>query len=622
MARLLRAGFGRLYTADAAAGRAALPRAFDALLRMLGGAGEGAAQDCAEAMKALARDCIDAVSVAEAVRAAAAAAHGAGGGRPPPLALCAASLESALGVRYQAAWPAALPVAAVMFERLGPAAGVVLAGTLTAMGEMAAAPGLSCRPALLLALGAALRHAGPERVMQVLPVDCSAAVAAAGGSRRAGGAARRRAAAAAAAARDGDAMEEDQDQEGEEEELGSAGNVWMLPLLAKHVRGARLQFWGRALLPQAKEMAVAAAAARQGGRAREAAAAAGLEGAVWAALPAFATLAVDVSSAFPALARELGAALTNSPELRAAVLSTLAALLGSGDGRGDGDGGAAESRACCASYAKNFLPILFNLFVAAPGDRRGGLAAAIGGLAGAADATTVAGFFRTVVKKLIKVTSDAEGAPDGLLEGGDSRSARRGTFMDLLLALGPGLDAEGLAVLQRLALPAIGEADAQVQKKGYKLLAWLQERRAELSDGDAAEVSAEAQEKADAELVAALQSALPVCVPAARHHRHRLVAALLPRLGSRAALQAATAPLLAELILGTKEANSKTRAGAYELLVALARRLEAVAAAQGRPGQGALSLFNQACSSAQISVLSRSNHTALLTALLTALRTA
>jgi ribosomal RNA-processing protein 12 len=58
-------------------------------------------------------------------------------------------------------------------------------------------------------------------------------------------------------------------------------------------------------------------------------------------------------------------------------------------------------------------------------------------------------------------------------EGGESRSARRCTFMDLALAMVPGLDAAARDLVFKAAKPATTEPDAAVQKRAYKLLASL-----------------------------------------------------------------------------------------------------------------------------------------------------
>ncbi len=54
-------------------------------------------------------------------------------------------------------------------------------------------------------------------------------------------------------------------------------------------------------------------------------------------------------------------------------------------------------------YAKNWLPELFNAFVAAPAGRRAALAGAVSAYAVVADAETLSRFFRGVLAKLLKV---------------------------------------------------------------------------------------------------------------------------------------------------------------------------------------------------------------------------
>ena len=70
--------------------------------------------------------------------------------------------------------------------------------------------------------------------------------------------------------------------------------TWLLALLCRHVRGARLSFWGAALLPLARQLATRAAAAAQSpARQREAQICGALEAQVWLTLPAFCSWAED-----------------------------------------------------------------------------------------------------------------------------------------------------------------------------------------------------------------------------------------------------------------------------------------------------------------------------------------
>ena len=180
--------------------------------------------------------------------------------------------------------------------------------------------------------------------------------------------------------------------------------------------------------------------------------------------------------------------------------------------------------AALRAFSKNWLPLLFNAYLATPSGQLAPLEAAISALAAVAEPAAVANFFRTVIQKLIKVqygpctsqpvyfrlmtrpegshlqrtpscwlpacadgeqigiqsqfswpvvhcknpeqtagllwqvTKDAKAElppSDPITEGGDSPAERRCTFMNLALALLPGLDDRALGVLCTAALPAL-----------------------------------------------------------------------------------------------------------------------------------------------------------------------
>jgi ribosomal RNA-processing protein 12 len=117
-----------------------------------------------------------------------------------------------------------------MIEKLGGAGAPLATGLLERIGELcagsddAAAEQQGVDEVLLLAaqdaLGRALRALGPETVLAALPLNLAAGLAGAGEAR-----------------------------------------TWLLPLLRLHVRGARLAYWGKVLLPQARELGARAATA-------------------------------------------------------------------------------------------------------------------------------------------------------------------------------------------------------------------------------------------------------------------------------------------------------------------------------------------------------------------------
>ena len=102
--------------------------------------------------------------------------------------------------------------------------------------------------------------------------------------------------------------------------------TWMLPLLRRHVRGARLSFWASDLLPLARFLGGRAAAASAAGQRLHALNCHTLERQAWAALPAFCSWPRDAAQAYPPLAAALAAAARQREDLRPLVCSALERL--------------------------------------------------------------------------------------------------------------------------------------------------------------------------------------------------------------------------------------------------------------------------------------------------------
>ena len=684
LASALGAAASAFASADPRAAAELLPPALGQLSRLVrsaptsgGDTGGGAAAASADAMRALVA-CMDSPAVNAAVRFAlrtSTAAPGSGAqphdlppsAQPPPLIPLCAGFEALLGFRYRASWPVVLPVVSTLIERLGPSCGALLPGAFAAIAQMGSATSSHAAPAPLRPLvaqlaGAAVRAAGAERVLALLPLRMGDAAEAA---EAAAEAAARAAAAAAAAAGGGDAMDDDGGEaaaaaaaaaaggrmkrpplrrdDGDaagaaaaaaaataaaaaavaERDAAAAGNAWLLPLLSRHAVCSRLAVFASSLLPASRAAAARAAWAKSASKPLAAARAEALEAAVWGVLPAMATYPEDTPSAFPPIARELGDVIASRPELRPPVcaalcrLLTLFSALVSAPSQQNADESSPEARdaaadaaaamedvvslspvpppppppgfeaasataavAVVASFARNFMPLLFNAFVATkPGSaQRHPLGAAISAFARAAEPPSVSSFFRMGLKKLLSSASpdaaaaDGGGASSAGEEGGATRGERRATFFDLLLCLAPGLGGADLELLLKASLPMLADADAGLQKRGYKALRWLLSTRTAWLFAPTPAGAASSSSSRAAQLCDALEAAAPCCAPSAKHHRLRVVGALLPPLllSSPTPASAAASPLLGELILGVKEPNAKARAAAYEIIVALA----------------------------------------------------
>jgi len=595
LARLLSRAQCKLHAIDAQASAKALPTTFHSLVKLFASPHEGVATEVAEALISLVRSCIDSGMVQEGIKAIASAraAGKSAPSKPTTLMSVASSIESAIGFRYRGAWAVSIPVATCAFIRLGPASGPILAGTLNALGEMGEhASELMCKQQLQDCITAAIQAIGPEQVLASLPLKLEEAIDAELANRQG----------------DGDGMEVD-----EQDVMNAAsqetGRLWLVPLLRSGLVGANMGFFADAILPQARALGARAEHARNSQSSYEAQRCGAAEHALWSLFPAFANWPSDASDAFPLIAKDLGNALSSRIDLQGPICEGLKRLIRQGrigagvfevdddDEAGDGASTIAAGEpnddqmpatftvdiaeaqlAAVSKYARNFLPILFNLFVSSPTSRRGELSHTIGAFAKVTDQAQLGGFFRTVLRKLVKVTADDPGAPDALVEGGDDKTARRCTFMDLVFALVSGLDDQGLEMVYKIAKPACLEKESVIQKRAYKLLNEL----CEAQDGKWLEPRA-------AEIEELLVSGVDCCLPSARRYRLKVIGKILPALQERDAAADAEeggdgagsiaetgslTVLLSELILATKETNARTRTLAYQLLISIPRSIE------------------------------------------------
>ena len=595
LARLLSRAQCKLHAIDAQASAKALPTTFHSLVKLFASPHEGVATEVAEALISLVRSCIDSGMVQEGIKAIASAraAGKSAPSKPTTLMSVASSIESAIGFRYRGAWAVSIPVATCAFMRLGPASGPILAGTLNALGEMGEhASELMCKQQLQDCITAAIQAIGPEQVLASLPLKLEEAIDAELANRQG----------------DGDGMEVD-----EQDVMNAAsqetGRLWLVPLLRSGLVGANMGFFADAILPQARALGARAEHARNSQSSYEAQRCGAAEHALWSLFPAFANWPSDASDAFPLIAKDLGNALSSRIDLQGPICEGLKRLIRQGrigagvyevdddDEAGDGASTIAAGEpnddqmpatftvdiaeaqlAAVSKYARNFLPILFNLFVSSPTSRRGELSHTIGAFAKVTDQAQLGGFFRTVLRKLVKVTADDPGAPDALVEGGDDKTARRCTFMDLVFALVSGLDDQGLEMVYKIAKPACLEKESVIQKRAYKLLNEL----CEAQDGKWLEPRA-------AEIEELLVSGVDCCLPSARRYRLKVIGKILPALQERDAAADAEeggdgagsiaetgslTVLLSELILATKETNARTRTLAYQLLISIPRSIE------------------------------------------------
>ena len=139
---------------------------------------------------------------------------------------------------------------------------------------------------------------------------------------------------------------------------------------------------------------------------------------MWALLPGFFTQPTDTPTSFGKIAKLLGDTLQQSPDLQKTVCVALKVLVETSQGIEHLDLNLTiltlplfvveSDLAAIAPFTKNFMPILFNIYLAQEDNETGvAILAAVHRFAGVAAPGIVAGFLKTLIKRLLeKQTSE------------------------------------------------------------------------------------------------------------------------------------------------------------------------------------------------------------------------
>uniref|UniRef100_A0A671EYD6 Ribosomal RNA processing 12 homolog n=1 Tax=Rhinolophus ferrumequinum TaxID=59479 RepID=A0A671EYD6_RHIFE len=322
------------------------------------------------------------------------------------------AVEEGLTYKFHAAWSSVLQLLCVFFEAGGRQAHPVMKKCLQSLCDLRLSPHFPHTAALDQAVGAAVASMGPEVVLQAVPLEI----------------------------------------DGSEETLDFPRS-WLLPVIRDHVRETRLGFFTAYFLPLATTLKSKAMDLAQAGSTVESKIYDTLQWQIWTLLPGFCTRPTDVATSFKGLARTLGTAISERPDLRVTVCQALRTLITKGCE-------AEADRAEVSRFAKNFLPILFNLYgqpVAAgdtPAPRRALL-------------ETVKTYLTITEPQL--VNGFLEKASEKVLDPASSDFTRL-SVLDLVVALAPHADEAPISKLYSTIRPYLESKAHGVQKKAYRVL--------------------------------------------------------------------------------------------------------------------------------------------------------
>ncbi|NWS45360.1 RRP12 protein, partial [Probosciger aterrimus] len=409
------------------------------------------------------------------------------------------SVEEGLTYRFHAAWGEVLQVLEIFFETCGKQCHPIMKKCLQSLCDLRLSPHFPYTAEVDQAVGAAVSTMGPEVVLETVPLDI----------------------------------------DGKEETLDFPRS-WLLPVLRDYVQGARLGFFSSYFLPLAAALKSRALEFTQAGKSMEAKIYDTLQWQVWTLLPGFCTHPTDILEAFKGLARTLGMAISERPDLRPTVCQALRTLIHKGC-RTDAE------RAEVGRFAKNFLPILFNVYSQPEEDggsnaQRRSVLDTVRAYLSITDPQMVCGFLQ---KASLKLTSP------------ESSEFARLSILDLVVAMAPYADEQSLDSLYRTIQPSLQSKERSMQKKAYRV---LEEVCAAPHAPCQAFVCSHLQE-----LQAALLDSLKSAASPAKRPRLKCLLHIVKQLSAEH--EPFITALVPEVILCTKEVSVGARKNAFVLLV-------------------------------------------------------
>ncbi|XP_068597259.1 RRP12-like protein [Brachionichthys hirsutus] len=408
-------------------------------------------------------------------------------------------VEEGLSYRFHASWPFVLQILGCFYRVAGKQAHPVMTKSLQSLADLRSTPRFPFSGELDLAVGGAVESMGPEVVLGAVPLNIT----------------------------------------GHEDDL-EFPRSWLVPVIRDHVKNTRLGFFTSYFLPLASTLKQRAEQLEEAGQKLEAKVYQTLQLQIWTMLPGFCTCPVDLLSSFKGVARTLGMAINERPDLRLAVCQALRTVITKGCS-------SAEEKAELGRFSKNFLPIFFNVYSLQPP-------------AGESSA------YRMAILDTIKVyltVTETEMVHTLLhkaverLGSTDVNEFTRLSMMDLVVALAPSVDAATMTKTFELIRPYLEAKEPGMQKKAYRVLE-------EMCGGERDECRAFVVSNLATLKVVLLETLKNASSPAKRP-RLKCLIHIVKRLNEEH--RDFIAALLPEVIICTKEVSVGARKNAYNLLV-------------------------------------------------------
>ncbi|XP_016366610.1 RRP12-like protein [Sinocyclocheilus rhinocerous] len=408
-------------------------------------------------------------------------------------------VEEGLSYRFHASWPFVLQILGCFYRAAGKQAHPIMIKSLQSLSDLRATPQFPFSGELDLAVGSAVESMDPEVVLKAVPLLIT----------------------------------------GTDDDL-EFPQSWLIPVLRDNVKNTQLAYFTSYFLPLANKLKQTADELEQSGQKLMAKVYQTLQMQIWTMLPGFCTKPTDLLASFKGIARSLGMALNDRPDLRLCICQALRTLINKSCET-------EEEKAELQRFSKNFLPILFNVYSQQP--KPGEMASA---RMAVLDTIRV---YLSITEQAMVCTFLQKASER--LNSADNSEFTRLAVIDLIVAMAPFADEASMTQTFSLIKPFVESKDSSIQKKAYRVLE-------EICGGESASCKAFVLQNLE-QLKTMLMDSLTTAASSSKRPRLKCLIHIVKQLNEEH--RDFITALLPEVILCTKEMSIGARKNAYSLLV-------------------------------------------------------
>ena len=450
----------------------------------------------------------------------------------------AKTLEGLLSVKYQSAWMEVFNVVGAMLEALKFRSNPILRGVVRAVGDLRSNESFAGKKEADAVLSRAITAMGPDGVLDILPLNLV------------------------------------------KPQPGQIGRAWMLPLMRGAVRNTRLAHFRSELVPLSETMFQRVLDHGDAEKTMEVKIYETVVQQIWATLPGYCDLPVDLTEAFDQSFAEMVANLLyQQTQLRTDLCRALQNLVESNQALAAAEGEddlLAQGRVSKAdaqkniqhlsTFAGNLLAVLFNVYGQTLPQYRGLILRCINAYLSIVPEQELVETFDRIAAMLETSLSEAKPQTQAEKQKGPKDVQKMPptshTLMDLVITTSIYLPRQSFAGLFNMASIIINkDDDPQLQKKSYKLIPRLAE----------SEIGRAALVERNSELQQLLIQAAPKATAPARRDRLSAISQIVSTL-PQSDLHFIPS-ILSEIVIGAKEVNEKARTAAFDLLVLMGEKM-------------------------------------------------